>query len=70
MPSRFRMGAGIRAVNGARVTGNVAENNDDFGLVLVDSSYKDNHVFANGAGTVTGGINAGGNACGGNLTCP
>ena len=42
-----------------------------WGLSLgIDTAYRDNTVTNNTAGTVTGGVNAGGNVCDGGTTCP
>ena len=67
----FNDGIGIDASIGSNLTGNVVIGNDDVGADLGSSSvYRDNQFRNNGLGTVTGGINAGGNACDDSLVCP
>ncbi len=62
---------GIYAVGSTRVTDNTAHNNGGWGLFLsADSGYRDNVITNNAGGSVSGGVNAGGNVCDGSLTCP
>jgi len=45
--------------------------NGGFGLTLsLNAAYRENVITDNTAGTVSGGLNAGGNICNGSLTCP
>jgi len=41
-------------------------------IQAADVAYRDNSITtqAGASGTVTGGVNAGGNVCNGSLTCP
>ena len=49
---------------------NTVQSNDGFGLRLGNSAaYRENTINANLAGTVSGGVNMGSNACNG-ATCP
>ena len=64
-------GDGIQAEEGAVVSGNTARNNSQLGLRLeATASYLGNNVSNNTAGTVSGGVDAGGNVCDGTTTCP
>lgn len=64
-------GDGIEATTGTSVQGNSTVDNTGFGLVLGDASgYRENTIYSNTAGTVTGGLNLGGNNCELALTCP
>lgn len=65
-------GDGIRVYSGALVEGNTLRGNTGFGinLSLNASSYRGNMISGNTAGTVTGGVDAGGNVCGTSTTCP
>lgn len=63
-------GDGIDAQNGCTVSGNTTYKNTLFGLKLgFSSGYRDNVVLSNG-GTITGGVDAGGNVCENNTICP
>jgi parallel beta-helix repeat protein len=65
-------GDGIRAFNGCVVQGNSSLDNARYGMVLgiSGSGYRNNVITDNTMGTVSGGVNAGGNICNGSLTCP
>ncbi|MCW7538079.1 hypothetical protein OOT46_09485 [Aquabacterium sp. A7-Y] len=61
---------GITAANGGVVIGNVITTNTEVGLRIVgDGGYAQNSFRSNGAADVNGGVNMGGNVCGGEL-CP
>ena len=56
---------------GSTVQENTVRLNTGFGLTLgLSSGYRGNVINGNTAGTVAGGVNAGGNICNGSLTCP
>ncbi len=63
---------GIFASSGSTVSGNTVSRNTGFGLRFLDATaaYRGNTIDGNTAGTVSLGINAGGNVCNGSLTCP
>ncbi len=64
---------GIRTTTGSLVEGNKVDGNDRFGLELDPrSGYKNNNIQTGfgSMGTVSGGINLGGNVCETNTTCP
>ena len=62
---------GIFASNGSTVFENSIRDNDDFGIrVISNVGYRDNIFEGNGAGTVNGGLDLGGNVCDGTTTCP
>lgn len=67
-------GDGISAIgSGNSVNGNTAIGNDGYGLLLSGSTgYRDNTIFVlpPASGTVSGGVNAGGNVCNSSTTCP
>ena len=64
-------GAGILVNAGSNVSGNTVRDNGGYGLSLgALSGYRENVISGNTTGTVTGGVNAGGNVCDGSLTCP
>jgi hypothetical protein len=45
--------------------------NTAWGLNLTaGAGYSDNVISSNAGGTVSGGVNAGGNVCNGSTTCP
>lgn len=68
--------AGIAALSTSLVQRNSVLNNGGIGLYLFPeqggaaSAYLGNVVAGNGGGTVTNGINMGGNSCNGAATCP
>ena len=68
-------GGGIYCSN-CMVRGNVVRNSQGFGLVDFSgtSGYSNNHFTGNNGGNlnpqVSGGIDLGGNVCGGDMTCP
>jgi hypothetical protein len=63
-------GDGIEAGAGSLVSDNAVRLNDGLGLALgADSGYRGNVLSGNLGGNVAGGLNLGGNACGGSL-CP
>lgn len=73
--SRSNTLAGISEVGHGVVRGNVARQNTGVGLYLAPTSgtatpYQDNVVELNAGGTVTSGVNMGGNSCDGRTTCP
>ncbi len=56
---------------GALVHGNSVSSNDGFGLNLhPQAGYRENVISNQVAGTVTGGVDLGNNACNGSTTCP
>ena len=66
---------GIEAKEGRIVSNNAINQNQAFGLNLVkqfgnDAAYRDNIVEANVGGTVSGGIDLGGNVCEGAIGSP
>ena len=65
-------GDGIFASSGSTVSGNTVSRNTGFGLRFLDDtgSYRANTIDGKAAGTVSLGLNAGGNVCNGTLTCP
>ena len=66
-------GDGIFTGRGSTVTGNTVATNQAYGLELdatLKTAYRDNVIDSNTAGTVSGGVNGGGNICNGNTTCP
>jgi hypothetical protein len=53
------------------VIGNTLRANTGYGLNIGSgAAYRENLIDGNAMGTVTGGVNAGGNVCNGSLTCP
>jgi hypothetical protein len=68
--------AGISALSSASVQRNVARGNTGAGIYMVPelggtaATYRDNTVVDNAGGTVSGGIDMGGNSCNGAGTCP
>jgi hypothetical protein len=66
---------GVRISSGL-VTGSVLSGNGGVGLVIssgtgaVSGGYSNNSIIFNTAGTVSGGVNLGGNLCGMTTTCP
>jgi len=59
------------------ISGNMSAVNGGWGLWLYNDAtdsyrdvYRDNVITSNTSGTVTGGVDAGGNVCDGNTTCP
>jgi hypothetical protein len=67
-------GQGIKCTGGCRVDGNSVANNANWQLFFENfgdpSSYRNNNIVSGTGTTVTGGFDAGGNACDGNATCP
>ncbi len=64
-------GTGIAADARSSVSQSTVHSNVGVGLALPgDAVYRDNFLIGNAGGTVTGGINAGGNVCNASLTCP
>ncbi len=69
-------GDGIAVQGGSTVSGNTVHANSEQGLNLsgtpgVDApTYRNNSISGNTIGTVSGGVNAGGNVCNGTTTCP
>lgn len=62
---------GIWALGGDLVERNTAQSNTGYGLRAASSSgYRANVIDGNTAGTVTGGVDLGGNLCDGAATCP
>jgi hypothetical protein len=56
---------------GSLVKENTVRYSTGFGLKLsADTADSDNVLTTNTGGTVSGGVNAGGNVCDGSLTCP
>ncbi|MEM9175511.1 MAG: right-handed parallel beta-helix repeat-containing protein [Myxococcota bacterium] len=63
-------GDGIDSPFGSNLIGNTSLTNRGFGIVAGSSVFRDNQIAANDGGTVSGGVDAGGNACGAALSCP
>jgi hypothetical protein len=64
-------GTGIRCSARCTVLGNNVGNNGNFGLVLgSNSGYANNVITVNTGGTVSGGVEIGGNVCDTNAICP
>ena len=68
---------GIEADAGSLISENSIRGNGGIGLDLTNgqggsdaSSYRGNAISGNAGGTVSGGVNAGGNVCNGSTTCP
>ena len=65
------VGGGIFASSGSTIQRNTVDSNGGFGLFLkLTAGYRENVITDNTLGTVSGGVNAGGNVCNGSLTCP
>ena len=69
-------GDGIQSPGGSLIEQNSVSFNDGWGLLLTEPGigYRANVVYANGnplnSSNVSGGVDMGGNMCGGNTTCP
>lgn len=62
---------GIQTASGCFVKDNAVRVNGGYGLRLgSQTGYRENVIAVNSAGTVDGGVDAGGNVCNGSLTCP
>ena len=69
--SYFNGGDGINCLEGSTVHRNTVYGNTGFGLALdPGASYRENTITDNTAGTVSGGVNTGNNACNGSTICP
>lgn len=65
-------GGGISAGSGSLIQGNAIRHNSTWGMVLFSTAgYRENVITTQfSAGTVSGGVDLGGNLCDGGTTCP